>query len=341
MRWFFVMIVLLGVYTCVANKHSPVTDHFNGEVYIYPYKPYKKTFSQFMQYVLNRKGVKWPEWVENTHYDKPPLRVYGKDMRVCLVNHATVLIQTQGLNILTDPMWSERASPVSFIGPKRIHAPGIAFEDLPPIDIVVISHNHYDHLDLPTVSKLELTFHPTFFVGLGVKDNMRSTVPNANVIELDWGQSYADIQNIKIHFCPCQHWSSRGLFDHNKTLWGAFVLETQGGNIYFAGDTGYSPHFKEAQEKFKSFRLALMPIGAYQPRWFMEYAHVDPPQSLQGFKDLNATYGLAIHHGCFPLADEGPEDAQTLLMSLMQNKENKQLKERFQVVSPGKAWWIP
>lgn len=335
---FLLVILLMFAHMPVAKKS--VSENFDGKVFVYPHKPYNKKFSDVLKFLLNRKGSKWPVQAKNQYQDKPPLKVEGANLRVSLVNHSTVLIQTQGLNILTDPVWSDYASPFSFAGPKRTHQPAVHFEDLPKIDVVVISHNHYDHLDLATVKRLQDAFQPVFLVGLGVKGNMESTVPNANIIELDWGDVYDKEEHIKFHFCPCQHWSARGLFDQNKTLWGAFVLETKDGNIYFAGDTGYSPHFTQAKEKFKNFRLALMPIGAYEPRWFMQYAHVDPKEALQGFKDLNANYGLAIHHGCFPLADEGPGAAKETLDALIEN-EAPDLKEKFKVVPPGKEWWVP
>lgn len=179
---------------------GPVSDHFDGKKFYYPYKKMNKPFSDVLKFLLNRPDSMWPKWVDGTAKDTPPQRVTGNTMRVSFVNHSTVLIQTQGKNILTDPVWSERASPVSFSGPKRAHAPGIDFEQLPPIDVVVISHNHYDHLDLKTVQRLHNKFKPTFFVGLGVSENMRSTVPDATIIELDWHQHHAIDKSLTVHF---------------------------------------------------------------------------------------------------------------------------------------------
>jgi L-ascorbate metabolism protein UlaG (beta-lactamase superfamily) len=226
-------------------------------------------------------------------------------IRASFINHATVLLQTQGLNFLTDPIWSDRASPVSFAGPKRVHPPGVAFKDLPKIDYVLISHNHYDHLDLETLKRLQKAFKPIFLVGLKVSNNLRSSLPDAKIIELDWGQFYEISKDKKIHFLPAQHWSARWPWDRNQTLWGAFAIETSGGNIYFAGDTGYGKHFKDAQKQFGKFKLALLPIGAYEPRNFMKYQHMNPEDAAQAARDLRAENSLGIHFGCFALATEG------------------------------------
>ncbi|MES2504555.1 MAG: MBL fold metallo-hydrolase [Myxococcota bacterium] len=288
-----------------------------------------KTPWDLAKFIWSKPASDWPKWRELKQLDKPPANVPDKALRATFVNHATVLLQTEGLNILTDPVWSDRVSPVSFAGPKRVHAPGIRFEDLPKINIVLVSHSHYDHLDLPTLQRLETAFQPTFFVGLKVSSILRPKMPQAKIVEMDWDSAYDIGPQQKVHFLKAQHWSARSPFDRNKTLWGAFAVELPGGNIYFAGDTGYGKHFKAAQAKLGSFRLALIPIGAYEPRWFMKYQHMNPADAMQAFHDLNATNAIGIHHGCFPLSYE---------KYLAPGEEIAKFKDvRFAIPEPGEA----
>ena len=216
------------------------------------------------------------------------------------VGHATVYIQLDGKGILTDPIWSDRASPFSHMGPKRYTKPGIAIEDLPYLHYVVISHNHYDHLDLPTLKQLEQKFHPVFLTGLGNKPKLIDNKIK-NVVELDWWQSWKK-EDISFTFTPTQHFSARTPWDKNETLWGSFVISGSK-NIYFAGDTGYFGGFKEIGKKFP-IHCAILPIGAYEPRWFMKSVHLNPQESVVAFQDLGATYMLPIHYQTFVLSDE-------------------------------------
>ncbi len=198
-----------------------------------------------------------------------PVSRVRQGLSVTFINHATFLIQVDGINILTDPIYSERASPFQWIGPRRVHAPGVPLEDLPPIDLVLISHNHYDHLDEATLLQLAANQErpPLILSGLGnglLFDRLGLTEHQ----DMDW-QDTVDVGGVEVVFTECRHRSGRGLADQMKTLWGSFVLKTSVGNIYFAGDTGYGPHLKEAGDQFGPFRLALLPIGAYEPRWFM------------------------------------------------------------------------
>lgn len=221
------------------------------------------------------------------------------------IGHATLLVQYAGLNILTDPHFSERSSPLSFVGPKRHTAPGITVDELPDIDLVVISHNHYDHLDQSTIEQL---YHrqkknpPRFFVPLNQK-KWFDDLGIPNVTELDWGQD-TDFREWKIYSVPVQHWSARGIWDRNKALWAGWVLEHPGFRFFFAGDTGYSQDFKDLGKRFGGFDLAAIPIGAYDPRWFMKAAHVNPEESIKIHQDVRARFSVAIHWGTFQLTDE-------------------------------------
>ena len=218
-----------------------------------------------------------------------------------------------GSNILTDPIWSERASPLSWIGPRRRRKPGVSWEDLPPIDAVLISHNHYDHLDLPTLRRLADRGESQFIVPTGVSRLLRSQ-NIGSVHELDWGESLS-LPGCTIHCVPALHFSSRGIFDRNMTLWCGYVIECQERLVYFAGDTGFGRHFAQIREKFGSPHLALLPIGAYEPRWFMSPVHMAPDEAVRAHEILAARTSIAIHHGTFQLADDGLDTPKKQLLS--------------------------
>jgi L-ascorbate metabolism protein UlaG (beta-lactamase superfamily) len=224
---------------------------------------------------------------------------------VTWVGHATLLVQMAGKNILTDPQFSERASPVSWIGPKRVVPPGLSLEQLPEIDVVVISHNHYDSLDTSTISKLFERSggrETRFFVPLGLKSWFES-LGVSNVIEMDWWDK-ASVSGLEIIAVPVHHWSKRGLFDGSKTLWAGWVIQSGNFNFLFAGDSGYTPIFQEIGRRLGPFDLAAIPIGAYEPRWFMRSHHMNPEEAVQVHRDVAAKKSVAIHWGTFVLSDE-------------------------------------
>jgi L-ascorbate metabolism protein UlaG (beta-lactamase superfamily) len=235
-------------------------------------------------------------------------------MRVTFVNHATTLLQFDGLNVLTDPIWAERCSPVGFAGPRRVRPPGIRFEDLPPIDVVLVSHNHYDHLDLETLKRLERKHRPRFIVGLGNGRLLRDA-GIGSVEEVDWWQGLPVGQGVTVYSVPVQHFSNRGLADMDATLWTGFLLKGPSGAAYFSGDTGYGGHFAEVRRRFGPPRVALLPIGAFRPEWFMGPIHMSPQQAIEAHRALGAGLSLAIHFGTFPLADDGETEAPDLLRS--------------------------
>jgi L-ascorbate metabolism protein UlaG (beta-lactamase superfamily) len=262
-------------------------------------------FFTALRWMLSRKPVQWPETVSNPSAPKPLARVNDASVRVTLIGHATVLLQVAGLNIITDPMWSERAGPTSWLGVKRSRPPAIALDDLPPIDIVLLSHSHYDHLDRPTLRALHERDAPRIVTGLGVG----RIVLSPKVAELDWWQSRSLADGITATYVPAQHFSARSPFDRNKTLWGGFVLETPAGAIYFAGDTGDGPQFAAIRARFGAMRLALLPIGAYLPRWFMGPVHIGPHEAADAHEMLGATLTMPIHFDTFRLADDAYGEA--------------------------------
>ena len=235
-------------------------------------------------------------------------------VRLSYIGHSTFLIQTAGLNLITDPVFSERASPFSAVGPKRMAPPAMAYEDLPPLDIALVSHNHYDHLDEKAVRRLAKD-HPglTFVVALGLAKWFRRR-GISKVIELDWWQ-HAEVAAATISAAPVQHFSGRGAHDRNATLWCGFIAEIAGRKIFFAGDTGYSKDFEDIAARFGPVDLALIPIGAYEPRWFMRPVHVDPAEAVKIHLDLNSRQSVAMHWGTFQLTAEPADQPPKLLQA--------------------------
>lgn len=283
---------------------GPITDHFNGKVFFHgpPFK--NKGFFDVLKWMGTRAPAIWPNFVETRQHPHPPGRHHETDsVRITFINHATVLIQTAACNILTDPLWSERTSPVRFAGPKRVIAPGVALNDLPAIDIILLSHNHYDHMDLDTLAQLQKRFHPKILTGLGNTEYLRDRGINDS-IDMDWWDQHSIASGMNVTFVPAQHFSSRGLSDRNRTLWGGFVVKTAAGSIFFAGDTGYGPHFKEIAARCGPMQVSLLPIGAYEPRWFMGPVHMNPEDAVLAHLDVQSKYSLGIHFGAFQLTDE-------------------------------------
>ncbi len=230
---------------------------------------------------------------------------------VTWIGHATLLVQMEHQTFLTDPMWSERASPIQFAGPKRFHPPGVALDDLPPIDFVVVSHNHYDHLDLDSLREIAER-NPTarFFVPLGNGELLRDEGIE-NVEEMGWGQ-VARSRDLEIHCLPTQHWSRRGVFDGMEALWGSWAVLGPNERFYFAGDTGYFAGFGDIGERLGPFDLAAVPIGAYRPREMMKVFHMDPAEAVQAGRDLQARAIIGMHYGTFDLSDEPPSEPPEL-----------------------------
>ncbi len=281
---------------------SAFPKHFDGKRFFNPDAPPARGFLDLLRWKFTSRPVRSPDFVHDVKQCKPPASVGDRDLRVTMVNHSTVLLQLHDVNILTDPVWSERASPFQWIGPRRRRTPGVRWEDLPRIDIVLLSHNHYDHLDLAALRKLARLGTSQFVVPLGVGRLLQSN-RICPVHELDWGDMLT-LGGIAIHAVPALHFSARGLFDRNATLWCGYVIETAGCVLYFAGDTAFGSHFDAIRERFGAPRLALLPIGAYEPRWFMSPVHMAPEEAVRAHLILGAKTSIAIHHGTFQLADE-------------------------------------
>ena len=305
--WFLLGLVgggaLIGCCSFSGPGHvGPVTDHFDGDTFHNLEPTEHAGIGNFLKWQVGREQGAWEMKPDETPGEPPPPRVGAGELRVTFIGHATTLVQQDGQNILTDPVYSDRVTPVNGVGPRRHRPPGIRFEDLPAIDAVVVSHNHYDHLDLPTLKRLYEAHHPKFFVGLG-NAALLAAEGIEGVMELDWWQS-AELGGVRVHSVPARHFSGRGLCDRDKTLWTGWVVRGAAGVTYFAGDTGMGQHFAAIRARFGRPRLALLPIGAYLPRWFMSPIHIDPTQAVEAHQILGATRSVAIHFDTFALADE-------------------------------------
>ena len=322
---------------------GPVTDHFDGTRFFVPGIGNRtdKSRGAFLRWQFGKRDKPaWPKSWPSTQ-TKPDARVNGDGLRVTYVGHATMLIQTQGLNMLVDPVWSDRASPVQWAGPRRVNAPGIALDDLPPLDLILLSHNHYDHMDAATLTILAQKNPCRIVTPLGNNAILRNFRAPLKADAFDWGDSVDIASNVAVHFEPAQHWSARGLNDRRMALWASFVIATPGGKIMHIGDTGYGDGeiFRSIHRKHGPMRLAILPIGAYEPRWFMRDQHVDPDESVRIFQDVDADYALAHHWGTFRLTDEAIDEPPKRLAIALERADIA--PGRFVARRPGEMFDVP
>ncbi|HEX8573519.1 MAG TPA: MBL fold metallo-hydrolase [Allosphingosinicella sp.] len=342
---------------------GPPSDHFDGQRFFNPDPGPSSAAHGGPARFFNRwlsgddERARWPDRVPVAP-TVPPRRVHGERMLVTWIGHATVLVQTQGLNILTDPIWSQRASPFSFAGPKRVRAPGVRFEDLPKIDLVLVSHNHYDHMDLPTLERLHRRDRPLIVTSLGNDSILRkAAIPST---ALDWDET-AIVTDDGIEpllgfrcdpdsSCPGDkafvtvvrnhHWSSRWGSDRNRALWSGFAVRTAGGRIFFAGDTGWgNGGWAREAAKWGPYRLAILPVGAYEPRDVMQANHMNPEEAVRVFEALNPGVALGMHWGTFQLTFEAIDDPPRRLAAA--RRARGIAEGRFVTTEVGRSFEVP
>lgn len=291
-------------------KKTPRSDHFDGHRFFNPTLPNDTAPSWRTTLKMAREGrSRWPAWVENQGVPRLNEMLEADDVAITFVNHATFLIQTGGTTILTDPVWSERASPFRRIGPRRVRRPGVAFETLPKIDLILLSHNHYDHLDIATLTQLRERFAPTVLAAAG-DARLIGPLGFKDIHELDWWDAIQINGALKVTFVPAQHFSARSLFDRQKSLWGGYMIASRGRGVYFAGDTGYSTHFAEINARLGAPDIAMLGIGAYEPRWFMKPIHMNPAEAVRAHRDLGSRQSIGMHFGTFQLTAEPIDQPQ-------------------------------
>jgi L-ascorbate metabolism protein UlaG (beta-lactamase superfamily) len=322
----------------MGNRYyqGPVSDHFNGEAFFNPGGIPPKGFRDLLRWQLGGDRADWPDSV-GIRQTVPDQEV--ADLRVTMVGHASLLVQAGGVNILIDPVWSKRVSPFSFAGPARVTAPGIAFANLPRIDVVLLSHNHYDHMDISTLRRLHATFGMPVITPLGNDTILRDEIEGIDVRVGDWND-VIDVAGLSVRLLQCHHWSARGTRDRSHALWCSFAVETTAGRIYASGDTGYDggrPY--DIGAAHGPYRLATLPIGAYAPRWFMKGQHQNPEEAVAGFRTLGAKHALAMHWGTFQLTNEAREEPPEMLLKAL--AENGISEDTFRVVAPGAVWDVP
>jgi L-ascorbate metabolism protein UlaG (beta-lactamase superfamily) len=313
--------------------HGPRSDHFDGRHFFNADATAGRSFLDLLRWQFTAERSRWPQWIVNKARPTVPANLERGEVALTFINHITFLIQFADLNVLTDPVYSQRASPFQHLGPQRVRDPGLAFEDLPPIHLVLVTHNHYDHLDIETLLRLNEVHAPRFITSLGNRAFLKQFGLQA-VDELDWWQSI-DVAGATITLTPAQHWSTRGPGNRNRTLWGGFVLAASARQVFFAGDTGYGKHFAAVRDRYGPMDLALLPIGAYKPRWFMRDQHMDPEDAVRAHIDLAARASIGTHFGCFALTDEGIDDP---LIALATARERYAIApDAFQVLETGET----
>lgn len=317
---------------------GPISDHFDGTRFFNPGGQPPRGGMDLLKWQFSGARKRWPRKVPSPVASRPAAAT--TDLTITMVGHATMLIQVAGLNILTDPVWSDRASPLAFAGPRRVTDPGIPFADLPRIDLILLSHNHYDHLDLQTLKSLHQDHAPAIITPLGNDSLVRPVLPGVRIDARDWDEAVT-FGPLTVHLEPCHHWSARGMGDRSMALWAAFVIDTPTGKILHIGDTGFDGGrpYERVRRKHGAMHSAILPIGAYEPRWFMRAQHQNPEEAVEGLRLCGAAHAVGHHWGTFQLTDEARDDPPRALAAALQDKGIA--AERFDALAPGQVWTPP
>ena len=280
----------------------PISDHCDGTRFFNPAPGAPpRGLSAVLRWRAEGGRVAWPEHIDDPATAPPPVAVEPGTVAVTFIGHATFLLRFADAVVLTDPVFSDRCSPVAWAGPKRVRAPGLALADLPRPDLVLLSHNHYDHMDLPSLRQLQRRFSPRFVTMLGNARILRTAGIDAE--ELDWWDR-TQAGPLGLIATPGRHFSARTPFDRNRSLWGGFMIEANGGRLLFAGDSAIGPHWQTIGEQLGPPDVALLPVGAYEPRWFMAPVHMNPAEAVEAHQALKAKQSVGMHFGTFQLTDE-------------------------------------
>lgn len=326
---FIILLIILNVYTFTHKRYENISEGGSPNIFA------------LIKWNLTREKSQWPDLPKSFigHNHQLPDKVNIGEILITYINHSTFLIQIDGLNILTDPVWSEYAGPYGKFGVRRSIYPGLSMEKLPRIDFILISHSHYDHLDLPSIEALTKANNSRIIAGLGVVEAIDyCKVNNDHCIALNWWDEVkVSDTKISFSFVPAHHWSGRFLFDKNTSLWGGFVIQSDKDNIYFAGDTGFGDGkiFQMIKEKFSNFTVSLLPIGAYKPEWFFRNMHTSPEDAVKILNILGSKYAIPIHYDTFQLTDEAYQDPLKDLEAAMQ--KYKVVKDSFPIMKPGQS----
>jgi L-ascorbate metabolism protein UlaG (beta-lactamase superfamily) len=283
----------------VVSAYTP-SDHCDGQHFFNPHAVTGRSFADVLKWMRTRERTAWPRVAPALpRHDPPPSRVAPGHAAVTFIGHSTFLVRTASTTFITDPVFTTHAGPFGRLGPPRVRPPAIPAASLPPIDLVLVSHNHYDHLQPGSLALF--ANRASFVTTLG----LAGIVPGGR--ELDWWERVT-IGGASITCVPAQHFSARTPWDKNQTLWCGFVVSVDGVTIYFAGDTGYTPQFAEIGERCPPIDVALLPIGAYEPRWFMHPMHMNPEEAVRAHRDVRARVSIGMHFGTFQLTDEGIDE---------------------------------
>lgn len=307
-----------------------LSDHFNGKTFFNPGEKSGRGVRDLIKWKMTSKAAPWPRHV--AVQQRPlPVAPKGDGVSATWVGHSTFLLRTSSCAVLTDPIFSDVAGPLSWLGARRAAPPGLDFDAVPKVDLILLSHDHYDHCDLPTLRRLARRDNPVAVAPLG----HRSLLEGAgirNVIELDWWQADSCLPGVEVTLVPARHWTRRRPFGTNRRLWGGFMITMGGRQVYFAGDSGYEEGlFKEIGRRCGAPDLALIPIGAYEPRWFMKDAHMNPAEAVRVHREVGARRSIAMHWGTFQLTDEGREQPARDLEGA------RQVSDDFQVLDLGES----
>lgn len=322
-----------------ANSYysGPVAPNFDGRVFFNPKGQEPLGFKDLLKWQFGETKATWPVSYASPFDGAVPEQRH-EELTITMIGHATLLIQVSGLNFLTDPVFSDRASPLSFAGPRRVVKPGVALVDLPPIDCILLSHNHYDHLDMVSLKALVDAHDPVILTPHGNDTIVRNEIANARITTGNWGDVAPVNDQVTVHFEPIHHWSARGARDRRMALWSGFVVEAPSGKVYVVGDTGFhgGVNYRAAAEKHGGFDAAILPIGAYDPRWFMEAQHQNPEEAVEGHILCKAQVSIAHHWGTFQLTNEPIEEPIERLAAA--RAAQGLADDAFIVLRPGEAY---